>query len=256
MAHDLRPSAVRMIWPLPALLAWAAAWALFLALVRLAHVPLGIAVVLATALGACAALLGTTRWRSTFIALGFPVSLLASGLAAGVPGWVWLVPLAAVFALYPVQSWRDAPVFPTPRGALRGLASRAPLPAGASVVDAGCGLGDGLRELHAEYPQATLVGLEWSWPLVIACRVRCRWLGVPARVARADIWRADWSVHALVYVFQRPESMPRVWEKATAEMKAGTWLASLEFPVVGRTPTATFKHPDGRDVWVYAVPKR
>mgnify|MGYP003575582812 CR=1 FL=1 len=256
MAHALRLPPVRMIWPLPALLAWGAAWGLFLGLVRLAGAPVGVAVVLATALGGCAALLGGTRWRRVFIALGFPVSLLASGLAAGVPGWVWLVPLAAVFALYPVHAWRDAPVFPTPVGALAGLAGKAPLPAGACVVDAGCGLGDGLRELHAQYPAAVLHGWEWSWPLALACRWRCRRLGIPARVARRDIWSADWSAHDLVYVFQRPESMARAHAKATAELRAGAWLASLEFSVPGVDADAVLTGPDDRPVWLYRMPGR
>ena len=85
--------------------------------------------------------------------------------------------------LYPVSSWRDAPLFPTPAGALGGLAALAPLPADrASIVDAGCGVGDGLRELHREYANARIDGLEWSWPLVIVCAWRCRF----ARVRRAD----------------------------------------------------------------------
>jgi hypothetical protein len=37
-----------------------------------------------------------------------------------VPVWVWLSASALLLALYPVQSWADAPVFPTPRDALTG----------------------------------------------------------------------------------------------------------------------------------------
>ena len=245
-----------MIWPLPALLAWAAAWALFLGLTRAGGVPAWLALVLATALGACGALFGRTRWRSVFIALGFPLSLLASGAAAGIPGWVWLVPMAAVFAVYPFHAWRDAPVFPTPRGALRDLPTLVLLPPGARAVDAGCGLGDGLRELHAAYPGLRLEGLEWSWPLVLLCRLRCRWLGVPAVVRRADIWREDWSAFDLVYLFQRPESMPRAMAKAAAELKPGAWLASLEFEAAGVKPAAVAECPDGRPVWLYRAPWR
>lgn len=244
-----------MTWPLPALLAWAAAWAAYLALRDLAGVPPGLAFTLAAALGGLAALAGSTRWRSVFIAAGFPLSVLASG-AASVPAWAWLVPLAAVLALYPVHAWRDAPVFPTPPGALLGLPTQVALPAGARIVDAGCGLGDGLRELHAAYPQAVLEGWEWSWPLVLACRLRCRLTGVPARVRRSDIWRADWSDCDLVYLFQRPESMARAQQKAAAELRPGAWLASLEFPVPDRRPSAVLRCPDGRPVWLYRSPGR
>jgi len=238
-----------MAWPLPALLAWAAAWGLFLGLGRL-EVPLLVALSLAAGLGAALSVLGATRWRQIFIALGFPVSLAASGLGNALPAWAWLLPLALLVLLYPLNAWRDAPLFPTPVGALAGLAQAAPLPPGALVLDAGCGLGDGLRELQREYPQAQLTGLEWSWPLRFACAWRCRF----ARVKRADIWAADWSAHDLVYLFQRPESMPRAIAKAQRELRAGTWLASLEFPALELLPQAQLQGADGRPLWLYRTP--
>jgi len=240
-----------MAWPLPALLAWAAAWGLFLGLGRL-EVPLLAALSLAAGLGAVLSVLGATRWRQVFIALGFPVSLAASGLGNALPAWAWLLPLALLVLLYPLNTWRDAPLFPTPVGALAGLAQAAPLPPGAKVLDAGCGLGDGLRELQREYPDALLTGLEWSWPLRFACAWRCRF----ARVRRADIWAADWSAHDLVYLFQRPESMPRAIAKAQRELRSGAWLASLEFPALELLPQAQLQGADGRPVWLYRAPFR
>ena len=127
-----------------------------------------------------------------------------------------------------------------------------PLPTEARVLDAGCGLGDGLRELVREYPQAALDGIEWSWPLRFACAWRCRF----ARVRRGDIWAADWSGYALVYVFQRPESMARAAEKATRELRPGAWLASLEFDVPGLAASKVLQCADGRRVWLYRVPFR
>jgi len=200
-----------VIWPLPALLAWAAAWAFFLGLQR-AAVPLGVALLLATALGGLLSLLpivAGTRWRRVFIALGFPLSLLASGLAGALPAWAWLLPMGALLALYPVHAWRD--------------------------------------------PQAALDGIEWSWPVRLLCGLRCRLQRIPARVTRGDIWKADWSGYRMVYLFQRPESMARAFDKARCELPAEAWLASLEFEVKGVRPTARHDCPDGRPVWLYRM---
>mgnify|MGYP002128906692 CR=1 FL=1 len=68
-------------------------------------------------------------------------------------------------------------------GALRDLAAQAPLPAGAWVLDAGCGLGDGLKALREAYPAAQLHGLEWSWPLRWMCALSCPW----AQIGRAHV---------------------------------------------------------------------
>jgi SAM-dependent methyltransferase len=238
-----------VIWPLPALAAWALAWALFFALNALAA-PAWIALALASVLGAVFSLFGATPWRRVFIAAGFPLSFAASGLGGVLPAWAWLLPLALLAAIYPLNAWRDAPLFPTPTGALRGLAALASLPPQAQVLDAGCGLGAGLRELHREYPAARLAGLEWSWPLRLACALRCRF----ARVRRGDIWAADWSAHDMVYLFQRPESMPRAVEKAARELRPGAWLASLEFEATSLRAHAVLRAPGTKPVWLYRAP--
>lgn len=236
-------------WPLPALAAWAAAWALFSAL-RRAEAGVLPAFALAALLGVVLGAPAGTRWRRVFIAAGFPLSLATSGLAGTLPAWAWLLPLALLALIYPLNAWGDAPLFPTPRGALQGLAERVPLAEGALVIDAGCGLGAALIELRRSYPRARLLGLEWSWPLAAACALRCRF----ARVRRADIWRADWSGAGLVYLFQRPESMARAMDKARREMPPGAWLASLEFAVPGVAPQARLETLSGRPLWLYRMP--
>ena len=238
-----------LIWPLPALLTWALAWGVFLGL-RAAGLGAVSAFVLALLVSGVPAWTGRTPWRRVFMLTGFPLSLLATGAAGGLPAWAWLLPLALLLALYPLNTWRDAPLFPTPTSALSGLAQKAPLPDGAAVVDAGCGLGAGLIELHRQYPQARIDGLEWSWPLTLLCALRCRF----ARVRRADIWAADWSGYSMVYLFQRPESMARALEKAGAELPPGAWLVSLEFEATGWAPQARLESVPGKPVWLYQAP--
>lgn len=240
--------ALRMPWPLPALMAWAGAWLIFVALQRAAVPPVG-ALLAACLLGTAASVLGGSWWRRGLIAAGFPLSLALLG-AASLPNWAWLVPLALLLLVYPLNAWRDAPLFPTPRHALQSLAVQAPLPLGARVLDAGCGLGDGLKALRHAYPAAQLEGLEWSWPLRLACAALCPW----AQVRRADMWKADWSPYRMVYLFQRPESMARAAAKAEAELAPGAWLVSLEFAVPGVLPCAQLRAPGGRVVWLYRMP--
>jgi len=238
-------------WPLPALLTWLACWLLFFAANALSAPP-AVALSLAAVFGVGLSFFGATPWRRAFIAAGFPLSIAASGLAGSPPAWAWLLPLALLIFLYPLRAWRDAPLFPTPAGALSGLAKLAPLTEGARIVDAGCGLGDGLRELQSEFPKAHLEGWEWSWPLRLACAWRCRF----ARVRHADIWAADWSPYALVYLFQRPESMARAAAKAMQELQPGAWLASLEFDAPGLAASKVLECADGRRLWLYQVPMR
>ena len=239
----------RIPWPLPALLTWGSAWLLFASLQRVIA-PVW-ALLLACALAAVASVLGSNWWRRGLIAAGFPLALALTGWAS-IPAWAWLVPLLLLLAVYPLNAWRDAPVFPTPHAALQGLAGQIPLAPGARVLDAGCGLGDGLMALRRAYPQAQLEGVEWSWPLRLLCGLRCPW----ARVRRADMWESDWSGYELVYLFQRPETMPRAAGKALAELAPGAWLVSLEFAAPGLLPRAQLRLPGGRVVWMYRMPEK
>lgn len=240
----------RLPWPLPALLTWGLAWGLYRAAAALGT-PVWLALALACIAGVLASVLGATPWRRALIALGFPLSVLLTGGLAFAP-WVWLLPLALLALVYPLNTWRDAPLFPTPARALDELPVVAPLPAGATVLDGGCGLGDGLKALRRAYPQAQLDGVEWSWPLRALCALRCPW----AKVRQGDLWRSDWRPYAMVYLFQRPESMARAVAKAQAELKNGAWLVSLEFEAHELQPTARLQSSDGRPVWLYRAPLR
>jgi SAM-dependent methyltransferase len=196
----------------------------------------------------CAALglMHRRPWRRAVVALGLPLALLVTGLA--LPPWVWLLLLAALLLLYPWQHWRDAPLFLTPPGAFDALPAFLPLPPGARVLDAGCGSGAALRAWHRAYPKAEVHGVEASLPLALWARLRCPF----ATVRRGDLWAEDWSRYTVVYLFQRPESMPQAAQKAGREMAAGSWLVSLDFPLPERTPS--WEQPVGRHrLLVYAM---
>lgn len=235
-------------WPLPALLAWTGTWLVYALLLK-PSLPAYLAVGLASALGVLVSVLGNTLWRRFAIAAGFPLSLLLSGSVA-LPGWAWLLPFALIVLIYPMNAWRDAPLFPTPAKALDELPQYAKLPAGARVLDAGCGLGHGLSALRAAYPQARLSGVEWSWPLRFAAALRCPW----ASIRQGDMWRTDWRDVDMVYLFQRPESMARAVAKAEQELAPGAWLVSLEFYAHNVQPAAVFQSVDGKPVWLYQMP--
>ncbi|HEY1092063.1 MAG TPA: class I SAM-dependent methyltransferase [Burkholderiaceae bacterium] len=237
-----------LIWPIPALLTWFGAWAFFVLLHQfgLAFAP---ALFLASLAGAVPALWQGKRWRRLMVAGGFPLSFIAISWGAGLPGWIWLLPLSLLALLYPRRSWADAPLFPTPRGALAELATLAPLPAGARVLDAGCGLGDGLVELRRAYPAAQLEGVEWSALLARLASWRCP----HAKVWRGDMWAADWRSYQLLYIFQRPESMARAWGKFKAEALPGTCLVSLDFEVDGVAPMHRVELGGRHRLWIYRL---
>lgn len=243
-----RPHPPRDLWPLPALAAWSLVWGQWAALVWLG-VSVQIAFGCALATGTGLALMLSSPWRRGMVATGFPLSFALVGLASGLSALWWLLPLAVLALAYPARAWSDAPLFPTSAAALDGLDELIALPEGARILDAGCGLGHGLQALRRVWPHAQFDGTEWSQPWRWLAALRCPW----ATVRQGDMWAQSWSDHDLIYLFQRPESMPRAIEKAQREMRPGSWLVSLAFEAHGQHPYARLQHPGQRPVWIYAI---
>lgn len=223
------------LWPMSALLSWTLAWAL----ASVAGWTMGCLFALGCGL------LHRRPWRRVCVALGLPLALLAMGLA--MPAWIWLLAALVLLLLYPLHLWRDAPLFLTPPDAIAALAPLLLLPEGARVLDAGCGSGAGLRAWRSAYPRLSFHGTEASWPLALWAQFRCPW----AKVRRGDLWREDWRPFDVIYLFQRPESMPGALAKAQAEMASHAWLVSLDFELPGKLPH--WRLPVGRhQLLVYA----
>jgi hypothetical protein len=247
----LLSAAPRLPWPLPAVLAWGAGWATW-QVGLVAGVPTGLAWLLGLACCAGLGLACRGGWRRLLAMLGFPLASLGMGALPGVPAWAWLLLALALLLLYPLGAWRDAPFFPTTRDALLGLSGLHGLPGPAAapqLLDAGSGLGHGLLALRSEWPRARFNGLERSRVLRLLSSWRCPW----ADVRGGDMWQASWADHDLVYLFQRPESMARAWAKAQQDMRPGSWLVSLEFPVPGVLPDASLQAAGRKPVWVYRM---
>jgi hypothetical protein len=238
-----------MNWPLPALLAWGTSWLLFIGLQEIG-LSETIALVAAAFWGGFLSKLVHTPMRKALMVLGFPVSVVVSSATISVPPIGWLFLLGLIVLVYPRKAWRDAPLFPTPKKALIEVPEHIALPAGARILDAGSGMGDGLVALRNAYPRAELHGVEMSWPLRVLSAMRCSF----AKIRQGDIWLVDWRSYDMVYLFQRPESMPRAVEKAEAELRRGAWLVSLEFEARELEPKAVVYGRDGRPVWMYQVP--
>jgi hypothetical protein len=247
-------------WPLPAVCAWAGGWALMLGASWLGWPAAGALLLgMVPALGLQSAV--TAGWRRWMLLGGLPVLMFMTAGVSAIGPWGWLGLALVLLVLYPLQAWRDAPVFPTPRNALQGLAAEVPLAPGAAILDAGSGLGHGMQALRQAYPCARIQGVESSLLLVLLSRWRLgrapghgsRSTALPCAVVRGDMWKFSWSGFDLVYVFQRPESMERAWDKAGQEMPDGAWLVSLEFEVPGVAPAHQLTCPDGRFVWIYRL---
>ena len=234
-------------WPLSPLVAWCFIWLLFELLSG--FLPFNMAAAFSCLAGILVGGFGSTPARRIALAAGFPLSLVILQ-SVPLPMWLWACCLLFGLLLYPVQFWKDAPLFPTPSGALVRLSEVAVIPDRACVLDAGCGLGDALIALRQAYPRAQYFGVEASFMLVGMAWLRCPW----SKIWQGDIWTEPWMRYGLVYLFQRPETMSRAVDKASRELIPGALMVSLEFAAIDLEPYAVLAKGTARPVWIYRQP--
>lgn len=112
------------------------------------------------------------------------------------------------------------------------LAERGPcrfLDLGAGIGSTTVPLADGLPEHHfTGYENAPLTWLIGRLLSLGRPNIQWRW---------DDLWQAPLGEFDVVYAFLSPVPMPELWQKAKAEMPAGSLFISNSFPVPGEVPT-------------------
>ena len=148
---------LRLPWPLPAfgLAAWHFVHCVVALVARVGHAALPF--------GHGASVWGDSWWRRGLIAAGFPLSLAL--VAVALPALAWLVPLALLLLVYPLNAWRDAPLFPRRATLCRRCLAQAPLAPAARcwMLVAAWAMAPGAAPCLPAGGQ--LDGIEWSWPL-------------------------------------------------------------------------------------------
>lgn len=230
------------------LLAWLLVAAGCIALGR----PLAPSLSLATLQGALAAgigvLLKSERWWMA-IHLAFSPALVTA-LRLDLPPAVPLAVLAGLTFVFWTTFRGEVPLFLSSRAVADALLDLLPPHPGLRVIDLGAGTGGLLRRLAQARGDAHFTGIEHAPFPWLAARLNARGLANLA-IRRADLWRQPLDGQDVVYVFLSPRVMPRLWQKARADMRPGSLLVSSSFPVPDVAPERVVEVADRRGTRLY-----
>lgn len=213
--------------------------------------PLGLTAILLLQ-GALAAVLGRLLglwWFWMPIQLLLPIALVHNDI---IPGWGY----ALAFALSALVFWNGAaeqvPFYMTNRrtwAVISGLVEKA---GAGHVVDLGSGMSGIVTFLARAHPACAVDGVETAPLLVAASKMRIVFSRLRnARIIYRSLWDVDLGRYDLVYCFLSPVPMPRLYEKAKAEMRPGTLFVSNSFEVPGVAPEQVIAVDDGRRTQLY-----
>lgn len=230
------------------LIAWllAAAGCIALGLPLAASLPLAVVQgILAAGIGV---LLRSERWWIA-IHLVFSPALFAA-LRLDLPPAFPLAVLAGLTFVFWTTFRGEVPLFLSSRATADALLALLPRRAGLEVVDLGAGTGGLLRRLAQARPDARFTGIEHAPLPYLAARLNARGLGNLV-IERNDLWRRPLAGQDVVFTFLSPRVMPRLWEKARAEMRPGSLLVSSSFPVPDTPPEQVVEVADRRGTRLY-----
>ncbi|NTV95068.1 MAG: hypothetical protein HGA75_06575 [Thiobacillus sp.] len=180
---------------------------------------------------------GLPGWWQAINALFFPLAWLARQTDIQP---LWYLAGFAILALTSLGSLKTrVPLYLSSRRAAEEVAARAP--AGARVLDLGCGLGGWLADLKAQRPDLGLAGVEMAPLNWLVSRVR---LHGRANVHLGDLWDQNLSGYDVVYAYLSPAPMAELWRKVEREMRPGSLFVSNSFAVPGHVPDETVELHD------------
>ncbi|MFA6310777.1 MAG: methyltransferase type 12, partial [Sterolibacterium sp.] len=196
--------------------------------------------------GTCAALvslaMGAPRWWLPIHCAFLPAVVFASRLDIP-PNWY-----LAAFVLLLLVYWRTdrsrVPLYLSNAMTVQALLRMLPTTS-CRVIDLGCAHGGLLRRLARARRDCSFVGIEhaplpWLW-------ARLASLGLPnVQIRYGDFWRLNLAPYDIAYAFLSPVPMPRLMDKARAEMRSGALLISNSFAVPGVTAESVVDVPDRR----------
>jgi len=178
------------------------------------------------------------RWIHFF----FPVGLWALSMHT-LPNSAYLVGFIITLSLYWTTFKTQVPFYPSRPAVWRAvshlLQSRPGQELGLSTIDIGSGLGDMSMYLARMRPQDHVQGIEIAplpWAISRARSIIAR---SRARFKLGNYHALDFAQYDVVFAYLSPAAMPRLWQKAQAEMRTGSLLVSLEFPIPEIAPSQT-----------------
>lgn len=179
---------------------------------------------------ACAAALRSERWWLAIHLLFAPLVLVAARLQ--IPsGWYLAALLLSVLVYW--SSFRTrVPLYLSNRATVRTLSELIDRHPAGHLLDIGSGTGSVVRALARRHADWRLLGIEAA-PLPHAIAALLGRAQPNLELQRGDFFDADWSRFDIVYAFLSPVPMPRVWAKATAQMRPGALLVSNSFAIPG-----------------------
>lgn len=149
-----------------------------------------------------------------------------------------------------------APFISTQKFVIDKIVEEIVLPENATIYELGCGKAGFLSALRKKYPQARLIGVEYSFLPWLLAQTQSALARSRLDIRKKNIFKADLSGADAVYCFLNPATMAKLKDKFGRECKNGALIVSHQFPLPDTAAEKTIELNNGQArIYFYRINK-
>jgi len=145
-----------------------------------------------------------------------------------------------------------APYVSTKAKIIKEIVSRLELGKNSTVYELGCGNAGFLRAVRKKYPEAKLVGVEYSFMPYLIAQVQNALTKSRIKIIKKNIFKVDLAEADVIYCYLNIATMKKLKDKIMKEAKSGAVLISYQFPLPGVKAKEAFVDKNDR-IYFYEI---
>ena len=121
------------------------------------------------------------------------------------------------------------------------------------VYELGCGKAGFLRAIELEYPQAELIGVEYSFLPWLITKIQISLNKSKIKIKIKNLLKVNLADADLIYCYLNSRTMEKLQKKFKQECKKGTKIISYAFSIPNSEPNKIVKLKNNEKIYFYTV---
>ena len=122
-----------------------------------------------------------------------------------------------------------------------------------TVYELGCGRAGFLRALRKKYPQAKLIGIEYSFLPYLIGQIQNSLTGCKLKILKENFLKADLSEADVIYCYLNQATMKKLAAKFSQECRPGTVIISYLFSLPDRESEKVIEAGKREKIYFYRI---
>ncbi|PSJ17866.1 hypothetical protein [Nitrosomonas supralitoralis] len=172
-------------------------------------------------------------------------------LALNISSNWFLVLFLCLLSIYGKTYKTQVPLYLSSKSVNQALTTLLPQQGIFSFIDLGSGCGGLVNNLANTHKNGLFYGIEYAPLPFLISKLRSIFSGSTSKIVWGDFWNHDFSSYDVVYAYLSPVPMASLWQKATKEMRPGSFLISNTFIIPDIPPDKSIKLDDFSNSTLY-----